>query len=113
MITIQPATYEQVKLLCDCKKSVRAIACMDDERLLGVAGVNYDKGYQLVFSNISEELKSKPRMMIKAWNILKAMIEERKLPAIAQCDMSIPKSELFLLHLGFEPYDNNFWIRRT
>ena len=110
---IIPATYEMISGLCDGKTAVRAIAAVEGDKVLGVAGISYKKNCQVVFSNLSDDLKKRPKEMIKAWKILMEMIEERKLPTYAICDFTIPKAANFLLHLGFEPYNGTTWIRRT
>ena len=62
---------------------------------------------------LTEDMKKRPRDILKAWKIILGMLEERNIPALAICDLTINRSENFLLHFGFIPHQNGMWIRRT
>jgi len=108
---IIPATKEQIKEFCTVDKSVQAIAAVENGKVYGIAGVYICGNSQTVFTSLTEELKTRPRELIKAWAVLFAIINSRKLPTFAECDFAIPKAEKFLLHFGFLPYKNNIWRR--
>ena len=108
MITIIPATSEMVKARCKGVKSVRAIAAIEDEKVLGVAGVYLDGDKQIVFASLCQELKDRPKAILMAWKELKKTFRPN-LPVFAFCDFTLPRTENFLLHFGFLPYKDNIW----
>ena len=105
---IVPATPEMVEKFCKCNKTVRAVAVVDGEKVLGLAGIHLQYEAQLIFSWIGEELKKKPRMIFKTWKVLLKMINCR-IPVVAQCDHRIPRAAEFLAHLGFVPVGDDIW----
>jgi hypothetical protein len=111
MIEFKTATREMLDDFHN-QKTVRAIAALDKDRVLGVCGLSYSGDGQTIFMQLTEELKKHPRELLKAWKIMLEMIEENNIPTFARCDWKIEKSEKFLLHFGFVPYQDNVWIRR-
>lgn len=109
---IIPATEEMIIDACGSSKTVRALAVINNDKVVGIGGIYYERDSQVVFSKISEELKNHPRWILKTWSTLVKMIDEKNIPTFAVCDFSIPKAVNMLLHLGFEPYSGKVWIRR-
>lgn len=109
MITIVSATPEMVRDYCSGPFTTQALAVVDGDNILAVYGVYLQDGCQVVFSNISDELKKKPKYIIRAWRQLLSQMETRRLPILARCDMNLHKADLFLLHLGFSPFNGNIW----
>jgi len=83
------------------EKSVRAIAVVDGDKVLGIGGVYLDDARQVVFAEITDELRSRPRLLLLAWRKLRAIIEKRKLPTHSLADEKVEASGRFLSHLGF------------
>lgn len=109
-MNIIPATAEMLNTYCPIKVSVNALAAVEGDKVLGISGLYLQGNKQVIFSWISDEMKSRRKDMIKAWREVLKLIRNRSLPTYAVCDFSIPKAELFLLHLGFVPFNGNVWI---
>lgn len=107
MIEIVPATKEHIKALYDepLGLTVRAISVIDGERVLGVAGVYWSNGQKVAFANFTDELRSKPRILIAGARMMAQMLEA----SIARCDPNIEKAESFLRHLGFTHIEGDIW----
>ena len=109
MITIIPATPEMVSEYCKGPFTTQALAVVDGDKVLAVYGCYLQEGSQVIFSNISDELKTKPKYIVLAWRYLLDILKSRALPIFARCDISVPKADLFLLHLGFVPFNGDIW----
>ena len=109
MITIIPATPEMVQEYCKGPFTTQALAVMEGDKVLAIYGVYLQDGLQVIFSNISDELKRKPRYIVRAWRMLLEILSKRNLPVFTFCDLSVSKADLFLLHLGFRPFNGDIW----
>jgi hypothetical protein len=109
MIEIVPATKEHINALYDEPPglTVRAIAAVDGEKVLGVAGTYYGNGQKVAFANLTEELRKKPRALVAGARIMAKMMGKG---TIARCDANIDKADSFLRHLGFKPLDGDIWL---
>jgi hypothetical protein len=98
---------------CPGRLSVRALAYVDDDgKVMSVVGVYIYDGKQVAFMHLEEEIKRKPKWIVKAYKAWDEMARKYKLPLYAVCDMAIPKADVFLKHFGFVHFDGDVWIRR-
>ena len=102
-----PATRDQVRKHCG-DLTAQALAIVDGDKTLAVYGSYLDDSGQVLFSWISDELKQHPKVIVRAYREFMKTVQ-RSLPTFAVCDLSIPKSDLFMLHLGFRPFNGKVW----
>jgi hypothetical protein len=108
MAEIVPATAEMFKQLSDepAPKTVRAIAAVEGERVLGIGGFYVENGRLVMFAEICRaarsEMRRHKRTLIRAARTLMGMAAAQKLPVYAEADAEIPGSDVLLQHLGFE-----------
>ncbi len=110
MIEIVPATADMIKSLVGrgTIKTVKAVAAVEGERVLGVAGVYLFDGKQIMFADFTDELRAKPRAMVKGWKILRQMVRPG-ITVYAEADPKIERSAEYLEHFGFEPYQERIY----
>lgn len=87
-------------------KTCRAWAVVDGERLLGVCGYFREGAGNVVFTDMVDELRRHPRLIIAAARLLLAEVRRKRLPVFAVCDTTIATSEHFLRHFGFTALHN-------
>ena len=91
------------------KKTVRAVAIVKGEDVLGVGGFYVDEARVVMFSDLKPEaLKHKKAVVLGTYEILRAA-GETGLPAHAVADSRVPGSEHFLEQLGFESLHSGVW----
>lgn len=91
------------------KRTVRALAMVRGDEVLGIGGYYVQDSCVVVFSDISEEGMKYRKLIVRgAYEVLRAAAE-RKLPAHVKADPRIPGAERFLAQLGFEPSDQGVW----
>ncbi len=114
MIEIVPATQEMLDEIGEepISKTVYAIAVVDGRRTLGVGGFYLSSIGAIVFSKISDELKRRPRQILKVARMLLAMVRSRGLVAYAERDPKIATAESFLEHLGFTRFNEEIYVWR-
>ena len=108
MINLEPATHEtMLAIFGEVKQSSRAIVAIQDGEIIGGVGVRIDKysGQQWMFMKLTDELIKNPKVIIRAWKIVKKWIELSPLPTRVFCDTSVENAEVFLLHFGFKELD--------
>lgn len=99
---IVPATKEMLATIGEVRPSVKALAVVEDGKVLGIVGVYPDRnGVQWMFMSLTEEIKQKPRSIIEGWKKARQWIDSTTMPTRAFCDDSIQSAEQFLLHFGF------------
>jgi hypothetical protein len=108
MIDIVPATKEHVNALYDepLGLTVTAIAVIDGEKVLGVAGTYWSNGQKVAFANFTEELRNKPRVLIVGARKMAKMMGRG---TVARCDQNIENAGSFLKHLGFTQLEGDLW----
>ena len=82
--------------------SVRGITAELDGEVVGIAGLAYAKPIQC-FSVIKDELKNRPRDIVRAAKLVREMLDESPLPVYATPDVDAPTACKFLTHIGFVP----------
>lgn len=95
------------------QKSARAIAVVDGERLLGVAGIYRDRDRTVMFANPLEPMREHKRILVRACRIVMHWAKERGLPIHAQANPTLAGSCVLLEHLGFRRVPHmDLWIHR-
>ena len=111
MTEIVPATAEMIRALHkELPRTVRAIAAVEDGRVLGIGGLYPQDGYLVLFGAVAPETRAemcrhKRTLLRVVWAVL-GMAIKRRTPVLAMADPDIDGSERLLLHLGFIPQDN-------
>lgn len=102
-IAIVPATPELVRKFygSDLRRSGKAIAAVEGDRVLGILGVYPEPGRQVVFMDLTEELKRHPRVLVKGSKTFMRWAREARMPTHALCDDTIEAAARFLEHYGF------------
>lgn len=94
------------------RRSTRAVAVIEGERLLGVAGIYRDGERFVMFANTLEPMKDHKRIVVRAYRTLFTWCRARGLPVVAAACPAIAGSEILLEHLGFRhvpPHDLYVW----
>ncbi len=114
MVEIVPATEAMIKAIGEepIGKTVYAIVVVDGARTLGVGGFYLSSIGAVAFSKVSDELKRKPRQILKAARMLLAMIRSKGLVAYAERDPKIETAASFLEHLGFKRFNEEIYVWR-
>ena len=111
MTEIMPATAEMIRALHkELPRTVRAIAAVEDGRVLGIAGLYPQDGYLVLFGAVAPETRAemcrhKRTLLRIVWEVL-GMALRRRTPVVAMADPDIEGSERLLLHLGFMPQND-------
>lgn len=79
-----------------------AVAVVDGDRVLGVGGVYLHAGRWVMFSDMTDELRSRKRALVRAVRAVLAMTRGRSIPVVALADPQIPGSDVLLRHMGAE-----------
>ena len=101
MIEFVPATAEHIRALFgrSLERTVRALAVIDGEKVLGIGGIYDDEGHTVVFAKLTDELRSHPRVVLLAARRVMGWLRGE---AFALCDTNIPQARRFLEYLGFQ-----------
>ena len=116
MPEIRPATAEMIKALNrDVPRTVRAIAAVEDGKVLGITGFYPQEGHLVMFADIAAEARAEisrhKRTLVRcAWKVM-GMAMQRRMPIVANADPDIEGADRLLLHLGFEPRNGSYqWL---
>lgn len=113
MIAIVPATTHHIMTLYGepLGRTVRALAVVDGERVLGIGGIYEDNSQTVVFSKITDDLRRQKRVLILA---SRQVIGWFRREVFALCDTSIPQARGFLEHMGFEQVHGEVyrWVKQ-
>lgn len=109
MIAIVPATAEHIRAIygADLTCSVRALAVVDGDRVLSVAGTYVTEGKTVMFSNMVDDMRRHPRTMLAVAKRLLASCDRQ---VFAVCDTTIPRAAAFLEHLGFNKINDEVYV---
>lgn len=83
-------------------RTVRAIAAVRDDRVIGVAGVYADGSRLVMFSQLTDELRRDRRSIVRGIRRLTELARARRMPVHAVADAAIEGSERLLEHIGFQ-----------
>ncbi len=83
------------------RPTVQAIALVEGERLLGVAGIYPDRGRMVMFANMLEPMREHKRMVVRAYRRLMKWAGSRGLQVHAKAHPLISGSDTLLEHMGF------------
>ena len=105
-IEIKPATREMIEQVSGhtLKRNAKALALLEGDTLLGVAGLYLDPESTVLFANMVDPMKDHKRMVIKAYRILLNWCRNRGLPVLATACPTIEGSQTLLEHLGFRVF---------
>lgn len=107
MIRIVPATAEMFRAIDGepPARTTRAVAVLDGERVLGVAGLYPDAGRQVLFAGIAQSARAEigrhKRAIVQCSRVVLGMALRRRLPVHSVADPAIEGSDRLLRHLGF------------
>lgn len=108
---IVPATKEMIENFMGRKlvKTVRAVAAVRTDKVVGFAGLYSDYTRTIMFSKLSDELREDKRGLVR---LIKTMHELSKprAPIYAEADMEIEGSAKLLEHMGFRPVRDNLYV---
>ena len=89
--------------------SMKAWIVRDGDKVLGVFGIEYHKGFRVAFSEIKE---FRPKLIVSmAWFLVQE-ISLCKTPVFAVRDKALKTSDRFLRHLGFAPFNDEVYVWR-
>lgn len=98
---IIPVTEEIVKRFYGNipPKTLRAVAAVRDEEILGIAGIfSIGMGWML-FADFGDEIRSDKRTMVKAVNAIRKLIANIQMPVYAK-PADIEGAETLIEHIG-------------
>ena len=111
MVEIVPATAEM--LVEHCKrfpvKTVRAIAGIEDGKVLGLAGYYLANDSIVVWTEIKPEGWKRKRDIVRGYRLLLAMVLKKGIPVVALCDDAREGAKLLLEHVGFRHFRGNLY----
>lgn len=95
-------------------RTCRAWAVLDDAgQVVGLCGFYAHKDGNMLFTNITPELRRHPRAMIAVgWRVL-AHLQRLRRPVYAACDETVEASARFLQHFGFARQPNGVFAWLT
>ena len=112
MIEVKHATSAMIRAFygSDRPYSMKALAAVDGDEVLGVIGIYPQNGQQVVFMDLKDELRKHPRVLIKGGAIFMRWVREAKMPTCARCDDAIPAARRFLEHFGFRHLNKGVFV---
>lgn len=114
-IQIVPATVEMFERFVGeaPQRTVRAVAVVRDDEVLGIAGVCVDKCRLVMFSELSDELKKNKRAIARGIRALMRIAGRFNLPIYAVADKTIEGSDKLLEHLRFQKTVSGVYVWRS
>lgn len=88
--------------------TVRAVAAMEDDDIIGIGGVYFADSSAVLFSDMSERLRRNKRLMIKGIRAINEIISHviaLGLPLYAKEADGIDGTEILMRHMEFDPVD--------
>lgn len=107
MTEIVPATEEMIRSVTNepWTRTVRAVAAVDGDRVLGVAGIYPENGHLIMFSGIAPEARAEihkhKKTLVRCARRVFEMAITRRMPIAALADDKYEGSESMLRHFGF------------
>lgn len=90
-------------------KTIRAVAAVRGEEVLGVAGLYCDGTWTRMFSALTDDLRRDRRGLVKISRAVMELARPRA-PVYADADPEIEGSRKLLEHLGFKPVRGNLYV---
>ena len=83
-----PATAEVIQRFYGAQpvRTQMAVAVVDGDRVLGVGGIYLHAGCWVMFSDMTDELRSRKRALVRAFRAVLAMTRGRSIPVVALAD---------------------------
>lgn len=100
--------FKSIRLM----KTIRAVAAVRGEEVLGVAGLYCDGTWTQMFSALTDELRRDRRGLVKISRAVMDLARPRA-PVYAEADPEIEGSRKLLEHLGFKPVRGNLYVWET
>lgn len=100
---IVPATEAMLERFSQPAKTVRAIAAVRGEEVLGVAGIYPSHAGWVMFAEFKDDIRADKRVMVRGIRALAAMVKRRNMAVAALADPEIQGSSTLLEHMGFQP----------
>lgn len=85
------------------KNTVRAIVVENAGQVIGFGGVERHPGMYVAFSDITDELRARKVVLMKAARATMDLVKQCRLPVVTIQDVNEKTSCNFLIHLGFVP----------
>lgn len=115
MAELVPATAELLAKFESMPRTVRAIAAVEGDRVLGVTGFYPEAGRLVLMASIADdaraELHRHKRTLVRAARKVLEMTRALHMPIHAYADPDISGSESLLEHLGFSDVGNRIYVR--
>lgn len=107
---VVPATAEHFVRLKGAAppRTVRAYTAVRGDAVLGIGGVYRAGVTTVLFSELTDDIRSDKRSLIRLIRAVKPML---KPGIVAHADPAIRGSEVLLEHLGFEKLEGEIWVR--
>ena len=112
--SIVPATAEHFTALKGASppRTVRAYTAVRGEDVIGIAGTYKEGIYTVLFSELTDEIRSDKRTFVRLVRMVMPLIEPlMKGQTLAHADPAIRGSDVLLKHLGFEKLEGDVWVR--
>ncbi|MCH9835655.1 hypothetical protein K0U83_08315 [bacterium] len=112
MITVRPATYEDIVRLDGQPpaRTCRAMVAEEDGRVTGIWGFYTHNTRYVLFSSFSPEFRRHKRNFVIAVKSAREMIASQPpMPVIAVADPDIEGSDVLLTHMGFTQLDGSLY----
>jgi hypothetical protein len=113
MAEIVPATQQMLGQFDPMPRTVRAIAAVEGERVLGVTGFYPEGGKLVLMASIADDARSEidrhKRTLVRAARKVMQMAQSLRMPIYAYADPEISGSESLLEHLGFTHTTNRIY----
>src|SRR5690606_27629585 len=82
-------------------RSQRAYVALKGDRVIGVAGIYTDTERNVMFSDLTDELRKDKRAIVRGIRAVMRLAEKRDIPTCAYADPQIEGSGKLLEHMGF------------
>lgn len=82
--------------------SIRGYVAEKDGVVMGVAGLAYMPTQIIAFADMKEGGQKYPMTIMRITKLVKALLNETKVPVYCNADVLLPNSQKFLEHVGFK-----------
>lgn len=90
-----------------------ALAALDGDRIVGIAGISIKPQMYLLWSDMTSELREHPKLILRGFKRLLAVAAKRSMPVYAYADPLIKNSAKLLEHVGFKHHQKCIYIWRA